>query len=317
MIAVLLWVMKKALTSIVFIALLNFIYLSSFAVGAYKYTKSLSFSVDDVEKAIEISNSKRRYLIQGNNESRIKLINIKMDATKKDRFYIPIKSAQFFEVIPKQENVYQLYKEVATNLSMLKKTLGSHQDEDIRAIAKQLPQVPEGLKTSKFVPYFNAECDFVSKARGIETFRAVITLISLGLTYLRGDFESRTIGYPLFSLFMVAIMLLESNSLREQGLRFNLQGIQRRVTPYMDFPPTCIGRQITAEHLFVGNNLKLKKALTYIYDSYCFYQHNKHNPTLSEQPVWHDFVSSMEQLEDSLIEDNAQLKSYGFYNEKY
>lgn len=71
----------------------------------------------------------------------------------------------------------------------------------------------------------------------------------------------------LFSALVFCLLAYRENFLmKEEELKYNLQGIQKRLTPYHKFPPMCIGQQITAQRFFVGRNRNLEDSVSFLED---------------------------------------------------
>jgi hypothetical protein len=109
-------------------------------------------------------------------------------------------------------------------------------------------------------------------------FKEYMKFTSIGSTFLSSlspSIDSDTVSPLLSEKNPVASSMLVINALfalygayllNEQRKLLALKGIERRVTPYFSYPPTCIGQQFSAQHLFVGDNRTMRLYMTFLVD---------------------------------------------------
>lgn len=110
--------------------------------------------------------------------------------------------------------------------------------------------------------HVSAGCDMPSKSRAYE--------LSVALPKIMNYFKNFiTLGNPTFPIedFIVSMLTLrEGYLLNQQNIGLAYTGIQRRITPHHAFPPTCIGQQLVAQHLFVGDSKTLHQHIKFLID---------------------------------------------------
>lgn len=118
----------------------------------------------------------------------------------------------------------------------------------------------------RILPYRTIICDTASKSRYFEILTPCCALyaskfLSSIFPFLLSLGDTFDYGYALANF---AAALRESYLLRDIELKLNLEGFSYYYRAYNDFPPTCIGRQMTRAIICRPNNSNLKEIISYI-----------------------------------------------------
>jgi hypothetical protein len=112
-------------------------------------------------------------------------------------------------------------------------------------------------------------CDMPSKRRVWELSLALRDFI----VYFKNIITLGNPNFPMEAFIVSMLALREGYLLNQQNTHLAYTGIQRRLTPYEDFPPTCLGQQLTAQHLFVGDNEILYKHIEFLIHMMKYIEH--------------------------------------------
>lgn len=110
------------------------------------------------------------------------------------------------------------------------------------------------------------------------------------------------------SLIISLLAFREGFLLKEQKLRTNLQGIERRIKGYCSFPPTCIGQQLTAKTLFIGENENLRASTYYLKSMLKIIDEFSSNQIVQTIPVWPELLNLRKKIGQYMIPE-MEMKS--------
>jgi hypothetical protein len=165
-----------------------------------------------------------------------------------------------------------------------------------------LDKIPKKLSILNFFQRpFGFEWDWSSKMRMVDNYFGMLSAILLfkviSFYQLYPEKSPAASAVMLLSTPIFFIISFRENFLqKEQEWRFNLRGIQTRLTKYNEFPPTCIGRQFTAKRLFVGSNEALNEAVQFLLtmvqliDGYATIERHP------SSPIWREMVVLREEM---------------------
>jgi hypothetical protein len=112
-------------------------------------------------------------------------------------------------------------------------------------------------------------CDMPSKRRVWELSLALRDFI----VYFKNIITLGKPNFPIEAFIVSMLALREGYLLNQQKTRLAYMGIQRRITPYDIFPQTCLGQQLAAQHLFVGDSRLLNNHVEFLINMIRYIEH--------------------------------------------
>lgn len=190
--------------------------------------------------------------------------------------------------------------EIFDQLNGLVDLLEALQTQHIR-ISKhiKLPKAIQDIYSMRsFAPYCNAEfnlfsaIDFPTKLRALMyTILSPLSVARQMVDVLLGVDQASSLTYlgvitqTLFATASIVAAMIQSRYLSHELMQLNLEGFTQINRRYTDWPPTCIGQQLTREIDFYPSNVYFNDAVEFIYLTDKFLQKFKKTDEFQRLPA--------------------------------